>query len=338
MPFNIVFSEGSGLNDSIYGNVQAPIRMFLEERGEQFEQTSVLKDLFLMGESTNFGDMLSGLTAMNGFAPVGENGAYPLDGMQVGYEKFLRYETWKNSFAISAEMIEDSKILDLKKQPAAFMTSYLRTRENFGAALYGGAIAGKNKIKFRGREFDATAADGLALFHTAHKPKIAGATMSNKFADAFSVDALDRAESAMQIYRGDNNNILDVAPDTILIPNDPDLKRSVFAAIGADKDPATANNGFNYQYGRWTVIVWSYLNQFLVAGQKPWILMDSKYNQEYGGAVWNDRVKLAVDSDIDKNTDANIWRGRSRFNAAFNDWRFASVGGVAGGTELGAAV
>ena len=338
MPFNIVFSEGSGLNNSIYGNVQAPIRMFLEERGEQFEQASVLKDLFLMGESTNFGDMLSGLTAMNGFDPVGENGAYPLDGMQVGYEKFLRYETWKNSFAISAEMIEDSKILDLKKQPAAFMTSYLRTRENFGAALYGGAIAGKNKIKFRGREFDATAADGLALFHTAHKPKIAGATMSNKFSNAFSVDALDRAESAMQIYRGDNDNILDVAPDTILIPNDPDLKRAVFAAIGADKDPATANNGFNFQYGRWTVIVWSYLNQFLAAGQKPWILMDSKYNQEYGGAVWNDRVKLSVDSDIDKNTDANVWRGRSRFNAAFNDWRFAAVGGVAGGTELGATV
>lgn len=338
MPMNIIFSEGSGLNDSIYGNVQAPIRMFLEERGEQFEQTSVLKDLFLMGESTNFGDMLSGLTAMNGFDPVGENGAYPLDGMQVGYEKFLRYETWKNSFAISAEMIEDSKVLDLKKQPAAFMTSYLRTRENFGAALYGGAIAGKNKIKFRGREFDATAADGLALFHTAHKPKIAGATMSNKFSNAFSVDALDRAESAMQIYRGDNDNILDVAPDTILIPNDPDLKRAVFAAIGADKDPATANNGFNFQYGRWTVIVWSYLNQFLAAGQKPWILMDSTYNQEYGGAVWNDRVKLAVDSDIDKNTDANVWRGRSRFNAAFNDWRFAAVGGVAGGTELGAQV
>ena len=33
----IVFSEGSGLNDSGYGKGQAPIRMFLEQRGDQFE-------------------------------------------------------------------------------------------------------------------------------------------------------------------------------------------------------------------------------------------------------------------------------------------------------------
>lgn len=334
MPINITFSEGSGLNDSIYGNCQAPIRMFIEQRGEQFEQTSVLKDLFLMGTSENFGDMLCGMTAMNGFMPVGENGAYPNDGMQVGYEKFLKYETWKDSFAISAEMIEDAKVMDLKKQPAAFMTGYGRTRENFGAALYGGAILGNKKVKFRGREFDVTAADGLSLFHTAHKPKVSGATQANKFNDAFSVDALDRAESAMQLFRGDNDNILEVAPDTIVIPNHPDLKRAVFAAIGADKDPATANNGFNFQFGRWNVIIWSYLNQYVAAGSKPWILMDSKYNQEYGGAVWNDRIKLAVTSEIDRGTDANVWRGRSRFNAAFNDWRFACVGGVEGGIDL----
>ena len=41
----IIFSEGSGLSDSIYGKCQAPIRMFLEQRGEQFERQSVLKDL-----------------------------------------------------------------------------------------------------------------------------------------------------------------------------------------------------------------------------------------------------------------------------------------------------
>ena len=42
-----------------------------------------------------------------------------------------------------------------------------------------------------------------------------------------------------------NDNILDVAPTTILIPNDADAKEAVFAAIGADKDPATSSNAFN---------------------------------------------------------------------------------------------
>ena len=85
MPNTFTFSIDSGLNDSIYGKCQAPIQMFIEQRGEQFEQNSILKDLFLMGTSENFGDILSGMTAMNGFFPVGENGAYPSDGMQVGY-------------------------------------------------------------------------------------------------------------------------------------------------------------------------------------------------------------------------------------------------------------
>ena len=85
---------------------------------------------------------------------------------------------------------------------------------------------------------------------------------------------------------------------------------------------------------RWTVICWPYLNKFITAGTAPWILLDSKYNEQYGGAVWNDRIPLAVRSTIDENTDANVWRGRSRWNATFNDWRFAAIGGISTGEEL----
>lgn len=330
----ITFSEGSGLNDSVYGKCQAPIRMFLEQRGEQFEQQSVLKNLFLMGTSENYGDLLTTMTAMSGFEPVGENGAYPADGMQEGFSKLIVYDTWKDSFKISAEMIEDAKLMDLRKQPAAFMTSYNRTREMFGAALFGNAMKAQASIQYKGKQFDLTTADGVTLFNTAHPPKVSGENQCNLFSDAFSVDALGQMETAMHLFRGDNDEILDVAPDTILIPEVASLKKAVFAAIGADKEPTTSNNAFNYQYGRWTVIIWSYLNQFITASTQPWVLLDSKYNQTYGGAVWNDRVKLAVRSTVDENTDANVWRGRSRFNAAFNDWRFAAVGGVSSGQEL----
>ncbi len=47
----ITFSR-KRLNDSVYGKCQAPIRMFLEQRGEQFEQQSVLKNLFLISART----------------------------------------------------------------------------------------------------------------------------------------------------------------------------------------------------------------------------------------------------------------------------------------------
>jgi hypothetical protein len=330
----IVFSEGSGLANTIYGNCQAPIRMFLEQRSEAFDQNSLLKDLFLMGTSENYGDLLATMTAMEGFQPVGENGAYPSDSMQEGFQKMIVYETWKNSFQITQEMIEDAKIMDMRKQPAAFMTSYERTRELFGAAIYAGWMGKKTKIKYRGKEFDISGADGKCIVATDHPAKVKGAVQSNCFSDELSEDALGRAETAMQNFRGDNNEILDVAPSTILIPNDADMKKKVFAIIGADKEPTSANNAFNYQYGRWSVMIWPYLNQFLADGAKPWALLDPTYNVNYGGAVWNDRVPLTVSSKVDDNTDANVWRGRSRFNATGNDWRFICVGGVTGGTAL----
>lgn len=138
----------------------------------------------------------------------------------------------------------------------------------------------------------------------------------------------------MQDFRGDNGEVLDVVPDTIVIPNIYALKSAVFAAVGADKDPNTSNNGYNYTFGRYKIIVWPYLNQFITEGSAPWFLLDSRYNSTYGGAVWLDRTPLEVRSTIDEDTDANIWRGYARFVAGFNDWRFAAVGGVEGGTAL----
>ena len=42
---NITFSEGSGVNDSIFGKSQAPLRMLIEKRAESFEENSILKFL-----------------------------------------------------------------------------------------------------------------------------------------------------------------------------------------------------------------------------------------------------------------------------------------------------
>lgn len=330
----IVFSESSNLANTIYGKCEAPIRMFLEQRSEAFDNNSLIKDLFLMGTSENYGDLLTTMTAMNGFRPVGENGAYPSDSMEEGFQKMIVYETWKDSFQITQEMIEDAKLMDMKKQPAAFMTGYERTRELFAAAIYAGFMQKAGSIKFRGKTFDIKGADGKTICATDHPAKVKGAAQSNCFSNAFSASILGKVETEMQNFRGDNNEILDVAPTTILIPNDAGMKNDVFAAIGADKEPTTANNAFNYQYGRWNVIIWPYLNQFLANGAKPWALLDPTYNENYGGAVWNDRVPLTVRSDVDQNTDAAIWRGRARFNATGNDWRFIAFGGVTGGTDL----
>lgn len=331
---NIIFSEGSGVTNSIFGKSQEPIKAFLEKRGEAFEAESVLPLLFNMEESSNFAEKYTTMTAMEGFKPVGENGEYPIDGNQEGFSKYFEHDTWKNSFSLSKEIIDDAKAMDLKRQPEAFIASYYRTRELLGAALYGTAIGGGTSVKFRGKTYPTTGADGLPVFSKVHRSATKSSyTQSNLFADAFSVDALSAGETKMQLFADDDGNLLDISPDTIVIPNLYQLKKAVFAAVGADKDPATSNNGFNYQYGRWNIVVWSYLNQYITANTAPWILFDSKANGIYGGANWLDREKLTVRSTLDENTDANVWRGRARFVAGFNDWRPLAVFGVTGGTQ-----
>ena len=332
---NIVFSEGSGLNNSVFGKSQEPIKFFLEKRSEAFEQASMLPNLFSMMDSKNYAEKFTGMTGMDGFKPTGEGGAVPTDGMQETFSQTLEHMTWMNSFAITRAMIDDSKTIDLKQKPAAFITGYHRTRERFGAAMYAAAAQGQTVATFEGKKFKATGADGLAVFHKAHPSVLSKnkKTQCNIFSDAFSKDALGAAESSMQDFRGDNDEVLNIQPNTIVIPNDYKLKDEVFSVIGADKDPATSNNGFNYQFGRWNVVIWPYLNQFLAAGLKPWLLMDGVYNEENKGAVWLDRTALEVQSEVERNR-TNVWSGYARFVAGFNDWRFAAIGGMAGGNAL----
>lgn len=331
---NITFSYGSGINDSIFGKVQAPIQSFIERRGEAWEQKSLIGSIFASTKSKHFGEQYGSMTAMDGFQPVGENGKHPVDGNRESYKKYLENETWKNSFSISREAMDDAVVVNLKKRPEAFIAAYYRTRELYAAAVLGAAVKGLTTCDFRGRKYDVTAADGKKFFATDHPSILGRKAQGNMFKDAFSTKALGAVETKMQGVMDDNGDILDISPDTIIIPNDYALKNEVFEAIGSDKDPDTSNNGFNYHYGRWNVIVHPYLNQFITEGTKPWILLDSSANERYLGAIWQDRVPLEVESKIDSDTNANQWLGYARFVAGFNDWRPFAIGGMSSGTQL----
>lgn len=331
----IVFSKSSGVNDSIYGKSDAPIRAFLEERVRAYEEGSLVNKLFKMIDSSNFGEKFGSMTSLaHGFQPVGEGAAYPIDEKQEGYSKFLENITWKDQFAITEEMIEDNKILDIKRTGAqGFIDQYNLTREKYAAQFLVGAVKGTSTV-FRGLKMDCTSNDGVSLFSTAHPSIIDGSTQSNKYAGAFSATVLGKIETKMQNIKDDNGEVLTIAPDTIVIPNDYTLKQQVFEAIGSDKDPSTANNGFNYMFGRWTVIINPYLNELIGETDKPFFLYDKKYNDAYDGLIFMDRIPLTMRSWIDENTGNNVWNGRARFVCGANDWREIAVGGVTGGTAL----
>lgn len=332
----IIFSKGSAENNDVFGKSQYPIKAFLEDNVKAYSDMSTIEKIFKMTTSNKFAEKFTSMTGMTqGFLPVGEGGAYPQDGIKEGYSKVLEHETWKDKFVVTKEMIEDSVILDCTTIGAKqFTNQYFLTREKYGSQLLIGAVSGSTTT-FKGMSMDCTCNDGLSLFSTSHT-SITGNTgvQSNKFAGAFSLEALNKIETKLQNLTDDNGEVLNIAPDTIIIPNDATLKQAVFAAIGSDKDPLTANNGFNYHFGRWTVIVSPYLNGLIGETDVPFFIMDSNYNTDYNGLLFLDRIPLTIKSYIDENTDNNVWSGRARFICGANDWRSICVGGVTGATAL----
>lgn len=332
----ITVSIGSGLVDSIYGKCQVPLKSFLEKRGEAFEQESLLKYLFRMETSRHWAERYSSETAMDSFVPVGEGGAYPKTGFEEGYKRDIENMTFKQSFAVTRELMEDAQIGSMKKRANGLVTAYGRTRELFGRTLYAGGIYGTT-VDFGGKSFACHGADGLSLFNQNHVNKVNGKKQCNLYKGTFTASLLGKIETEMQNRTGDNGELLAVSPDTIWIPNDAAMKNAVFSAIGADKEPTTANNAYNYQFGRWNVIVDPYLSKALADMGKtdvPFFLLDSRFLEVNDGAVFQDRVKLEVKSVIDENNDNNVWKGFSRFGAGFVDWRFVSVGNISTGKDL----
>lgn len=332
----VTVSIGSGLVDPIFGKCQVPLASYIEKLGEAFERESLLKYLFHFENSRHWAEQHSSETAMDDFVPVGEGGEYPRTGFESGYDRIIENMTFKQSFSVTQELVEDAQLGEMKRRARKLITAYGRTREKFGRALYAGGIYGTT-VSFGGKSFACNSADGLALFHTGHVNKVNGKKQCNLYKGNFTATLLGKIETEMQQITGDNGELLAVSPDTILIPNDAALKDAVFSAIGADKEPTTSNNAYNHQFGRWNVIIDPYLTQALAAmgkTDKPFILLDSKFLETGDGAIFQERKKLEVKSVVDQNNDNNSWRGRARFGAGFVDWRFAAAGNISTGKDL----
>lgn len=331
----ITFTKAAGVNDSVFGKSQEPIKSMINAGVESFEKMSLLDKIFYIDKTNNFAEKYATMTALGDFEDVGENGATPVTGMQEGFSKVIEPRTWKNSFSVSQEMMEDAKIGDIKNAAKRFTTAYGRTREKFGAALLANGM--NAKMTFGKSTYEITGADGTPMFNAAHPSKTKGTkfVQSNLFKGAFSQAVLDAVQEHMQNLCDDDGNILNVMPDTIIIPNNGALKRAVFAAVGSELDPDSDNNAWNFQCGLWNVLVWNYLPS-TINGKPYFFMMDSQYMQEYECMPWLDRVKLKVTSYIDNNTDANVFKGRSRFAAGFNNFRGISLcgEGFSAGTDL----
>lgn len=331
---NVTFSVGSGVADSIFGLSQAPIQALIEHKAEAFEQQSMVKKIFHVSKSKHPMEKFTSMTEMRGPEPTGEGGAVPVDGNEEGFSKTMEHMVWQDSFDITREAIDDDRTGLLKKRPTSFTRGFYRVKEDFAAHMLGGALLGGD-LAYKGKRFSTLGADGKPFFSKEHpyytNPK---KSQSNLFAGALTAANLGKLETHMQNFEGDTGELLGVAPKTIIIPNDGELKNAAFEAVGSNKDPESGDNAMNYQYGRWNIIIWPYLNFLLQKGMKPWFLMDGDYNEEAECAVLLQRVAMQVTSTLNAAKTINTHYGYERYAIGFNDFRGFAAGGVEGGSQL----
>lgn len=330
-----IFTKASGVNDSIYGKSNYPIAMMIEEQDETYQKTTQLKNVFSMRTTDLYGVKFSTMTAKGDFKVTGEGSPFPRTTQRVGYEKTIEPQEYKNSFEISKTMIEDAEAIDVVALAKNFIQAHLRTREKTGAVLLN---QGHNTTGTRTGDiftYDTTAADTLSLFNTAHT-SITGntGTQSNYFALPFTYDNLCTVEEQMQKFVDDDGNLLNIQPDTIIIPNNARIKKLVWSAIGATGgEPGSSDYGFNFTEGRWNVIVWNQLTNASGSTADNWYLLDSQRNM-IDGLIWLDRIALEVDSIIDSTTGNNVFNARYRQGLGAVNWRVISAckAGVGGTT------
>lgn len=333
----ITVTFGAGVLQSEFGLLQAPLRSYIEQFGGiQNDEEKLWDKVFVKRKSEHWGEAYSGETDVEDMVPVGESGDYPSTSFQEAYSKIVANVTFKQSIRISQEAIEDGKLTDLKKKADKLTRGYHRGKARIEAAHIGNALQGNTGFAIRGFNFDTTCADGQCVFYTAHAPKVYGGTQSNKFADAFSADNLFKAVLKMQDLKDENGNTIGIKPDTILIPSyNATLVKAVLVAIGSLQTPGSGNNDVNPLFGNFNVLISNYLNDYVdkTASNPPWILLDSTFNEEGDGNIYQERIPLSVRSELAANDD-NVWKARARYGIGFKDWRQMMALGITGGSSL----
>lgn len=332
---NIVSIASGLLDHSAFGKLQGPLASYIEKfAGIEKPEEQLWGKVFKEKKSTHWGENYVGRTDIDDMVPGPDGSDYPSTSFQDGYDKQIKNVEFLQSISIHQSAIEDDVMNDLKSQADNLMRAYHRGKARLAAAFVGESLKGATSYRFGNHTFDMSCMDGGCVFSKTHKPKVKGANQSNLYADAFSADALTAAMLKMRDLKDEDGNTLDIDADTIIIPaNKPVLYNAVLSAVASLQKPGTSNNDVNIHHGNWNILVSSYLNDHLPAGDSPWILFDSKFNEAADGNIFQNRIPFSVRSELERN-NVNTWFARARYSFGFVNWRQMMAFGVTGGSSL----
>lgn len=244
--------------------------------------------------------------AIGGMGDLEEfSGTIPYGQFSGQYRVSYSHKEWVKGIKIERKLVDDDLYSVINKRPQMLALVAKRTQEKHGASIFNQAF---NTSVFAG-------GDAAALCSTSHtrvaEDGSATASMSNLGTSALSQTSLSAARLAMRDFVDDTLNLMNVMPDTLLVP--PELEETAYVITQSDRKNGTADNDANFNKGRYKIIVWDYLQD-----TNNWFLIDSRYAKMF--LKWFNRVPVEFNKDKDFDTYISKWSTYSRYSYGFSDW------------------
>jgi hypothetical protein len=223
-----------------------------------------------------------------------------------GYKTTFTHQQYPLEVPIERTLYEDSNWPEIKNIAKKMGDSGSLKRELDAASVFNNAFSS-----------DFVGGDGVSLCSNAHphSPRKASVTQDNSFAYALTKDNVKIVREAMMGFTDDNNNPVDVVPNTLLVPIG--LEDAALEIAKSPYDPDSANNKINTQAGRWNVIVWHHLTD-----QNAWFMIDSVLMAD--SLFWFDRNPLSINPKVEDKTIVATWIAYMRYVMGWGDWRFVA--------------
>lgn len=155
----VIFDIDRAIASSQFNVLGLSIPMLLQSEVEAFEKGSKLGKIFTFQKLNSYSESFHTTVSHGGFRPSEDMEIAKLHDWEDSYGKTFTAQTWKDSFAISQEALEDNKDLDINRKVKEFSTNYGRTREEYGAAVVAGSLA--DSFTYGGKKFSAKSIDTI---------------------------------------------------------------------------------------------------------------------------------------------------------------------------------
>lgn len=252
-----------------------------------------------------------GVLSSKGWAFDGPNGQgrVTYDDRNKGYASTFTHREFARGFVVERKLVEDNQSGQAFDDASALGDASFRVREISGASVFNNAFTSTTNQD----GYSTLGPDSVVLCSAAHpySADASGSTQSNAGSSALSKANVATTRVAMMKFTDDRGDIMDVMPDTLIVP--PDLEDTALEITKSLLDPTSGNNAVNPQAGRFRTIVWHYLTD-----TNNWFMAESSRMKR--SLLWYDRIPVEFGREQDFDTFQAKFRVYMRYSYGWRDW------------------